>query len=407
MSRLANKRILLGVTGGIAAYKAAELTRLLRKQGAQVRVAMTNAAADFVSPLTFQALSGQPVRLDLLDENEESSMGHIHLARWAELIVIAPATADFMARLRLGMADDLLSTLCLAAEAPMLLAPAMNRAMWSNPATMENVAVLRSRGMRFVGPEEGEQACGEIGVGRMREPLDILDRVGGFFSEGSLAGVKILITAGPTREPIDPVRYLTNRSSGKMGYALALAALDAGASVTLVSGPVAIDTPPGLAELAKVETAADMFQAVMERAEKHAIYIGAAAVADYTPAAFDARKIKKTEDAFTISLARTRDILATVAALPDRPYTVGFAAETEDLEANARLKLESKNLDMIAANRVGQSEGGFDSDANALSVYWPGGEKHLPMAAKSVIAAQLIELISEHYRAKNSTENPR
>lgn len=393
------KRILLGVAGGIAAYKSAELTRLLRGAGASVRVAMTRAAAEFVGPLTFQALSGEPVHLDLLDPREESAMGHIALARWAESIVVAPATADFMAKLRIGLADDLLSALCLAAETPILLAPAMNRAMWANPATQENVRCLEARGMRFVGPEAGEQACGETGFGRMAEPARIVDALAAMFGSQVLAGVRVLISAGPTREPIDPVRFLSNRSSGKMGYALAQAARDAGATVELVSGPVALRPPAGV-ETVDVESAAQMHEAVLSRAARCDIYIGAAAVADYAPAVSAPGKIKKREANLTLELTRTRDILADVAALPNAPFTVGFAAETDGLDEYAREKLSAKRLDMIAANRVGQPRGGFDSDENALRAFWPGGEADLPMTAKARLAVRLVELIAARYRAK-------
>ena len=400
MNRLAEKRILLGVTGGIAAYKAAELTRALRQAGAVVRVAMTRAATAFVAPLTFQALSGQPVHLDLLDAAEESAMGHISLARWADLILIAPATADFIAKLRAGLADDLLAALCLAAQTPVALAPAMNQAMWSNPATQDNIACLAGRGVRLFGPAAGAQACGESGYGRMLEPHEICREAEALFAPACLAGLSVLVSAGPTREAIDPVRYLSNRSSGKMGYALASAALAAGAAVTLVSGPVALSPLRG-AGLVRVESAAEMFEAVLAAAPRHDIYIGAAAVADYTPAAAAASKIKKSGAPLELALAPTRDILAHVAALAEhRPYTVGFAAETDNLEAYARQKLASKGLDMVAANRVGPGLG-FDSDDNALAVFWPGGEARLPVAAKSRIAAQLIELIAERRLAHN------
>jgi len=402
VSRLAEKRILLGVTGGIAAYKACELTRQLIQAGACVRVVMTRAAQSFVAPLSFQALSGNPVHLDLLDTVEESAMGHIRLARWADLILIAPATADFMARLRAGLANELLGAVCLAAEVPILVAPSMNRAMWSNPATQDNASCLAARGIRLLGPAEGGQACGESGYGRMLEPAEICRAMGKFFVQGSLAGRTVLVSAGPTREAIDPVRYLTNRSSGKMGYAMAQAAVDAGAKVTLVSGPVALD-PPMEAQVVRVESAAEMFEAVVGLATRHDIYIGTAAVADYTPATVAEEKIKKHEAALIIRLTRTRDILAAVASLPNKPFTVGFAAETGNLESYAREKLEGKGLDMIAANRVGQAQGGFDSHENALWVCWNGGVKNLPMASKQDIAIQLIELISENYRAKNST----
>lgn len=402
LSQLADKRILLGVTGGIAAYKSAALTRLLRGAGAEVQVVMTRAAMAFATPLTFQALSGNPVHLDLLDQTAESAMGHIRLARWADVILVAPATADFLAKLRAGLADDLLSTLCLAAEVPLALAPAMNQAMWANPATQDNAACLLARGIRLFGPARGEQACGESGFGRMLEPEEIGSEVARLFSGGSLTGLSVLISAGPTREAIDPVRYLTNRSSGKMGYALAEAALAAGAKVTLVSGPVSLSAPRGV-ELIRVESAAQMAGAVLNAAPHHAIYIGAAAVADYTPATIADQKIKKHDAALTLTLTRTRDILNAVADLPSSPFTVGFAAETNNLETYARQKLDNKGLDLVAANQVGQAQGGFDSDDNALSVYWQGGAAHLAMASKSLIATQLIDLIAEHYRAKNPT----
>jgi len=402
VSRLAEKRILLGVTGGIAAYKACGLTRQLIQAGACVRVVMTRAAQSFVAPLSFQALSGNPVHLDLLDTAEESAMGHIRLARWADLILIAPATADFMAKLRAGLADELLGAVCLAAEVPILVAPSMNRAMWSNPATQDNASCLAARGIRLLGPAEGGQACGESGYGRMLEPAEICRAMEKFFVQGSLAGRTVLVSAGPTREAIDPVRYLTNRSSGKMGYAMAQAAIDAGAKVTLVSGPVVLD-PPMEAQVVRVESAAEMFEAVVGLATRHDIYIGTAAVADYTPATVAEEKIKKHEAALVIRLTRTRDILTAVASLPNKPFTVGFAAETGNLESYAREKLEGKGLDMIAANRVGQAQGGFDTHENALWVCWNGGVKNLPMASKQDIAIQLIELISENYRAKNST----
>jgi phosphopantothenoylcysteine decarboxylase/phosphopantothenate--cysteine ligase len=402
MGRLAEKRILLGVTGGIAAYKACELTRLLTQAGACVRVVMTRAATAFVAPLTFQALSGNPVHLDLLDAGEESAMGHIRLARWADLILVAPATADFMAKLRAGQAGELLGALCLAAEAPIVLAPAMNQAMWSNPATQDNAACLAARGIRLQGPAEGGLACGESGFGRMQEPAELCSALEGLFGPACLAGRTVLVSAGPTREAIDPVRYITNRSSGAMGYAIVRAAVDAGADVTLVSGPVSLG-PPQKAALVNVESAAEMFEAVVGLAPRHDIYIGAAAVADYAPATVAAAKIKKCGEAMTLGLTRTRDILAAVASLPaNRPFTVGFAAETDNLESYAREKLASKGLDMIAANWVGQGQGGFDSPENALWVFWRGGEKHLPMASKQDIANQLIELISGNYRAKYS-----
>jgi len=402
---LENKRILLGVTGGIAAYKACELTRQLRTLGAEVRVVMTEAAQTFVTPLTFQALSGQPVATRLLDPVEESAMGHIALARWADLILIAPASADFIAKLRAGLADDLLSAICLAATVPIALAPAMNQAMWNHPATQENLHGLQSRGLVRLGPAEGEQACGESGWGRMLEPADLCQAVQALLGGGRLANTKVLITAGPTREPIDAVRFIGNRSSGKMGYAIAQAAARAGAEVTLVSGPVALQPLRGI-ETIGVETAAQMYDAVLSRAKNADLFIGAAAVADYTPAAVAATKIKKTRDSLTLELTRTADILGAVAALTPKPFSVGFAAETDRLEEYARAKLENKGLDMIAANWVGRPEGGFESDDNALHVFWSGGAAHLPLAAKSLIATQLIDLIAKRLHAKNTIQNP-
>ena len=403
MSALTGQKILLGVTGGIAAYKAAELVRQLRGAGAEVRVVMTRAATEFVTPLTFQALSGHPVHLELLDAGEESAMGHIHLARWADRVLIAPASADVMARLRVGLADDLLTTVCLATTAPIVLAPAMNQAMWQHPATRDNVATLQSRGFRFLGPAEGSQACGETGPGRLLEPAEIVEALVRESGLGRLAGVHVLISAGPTREPIDPVRYLTNRSSGKMGVALAHAALAADARVTLVSGPTALPAPAG-AEWVEVETAAQMADAVLGRAGNADIYIGAAAVADYAPEPA-LHKIKKEADRLILNLVRTRDILAAVAAMKDsRPFTVGFAAETCDLETYARGKLVAKALDMVAANQVGDGMG-FEVDDNAFYICWPGGETRLPTAPKSTLAQQLITLIADRYHAQHSAEN--
>ena len=403
-----NQHILLGVSGGIAAYKSAELVRLLRKQGAEVRVVMTQSAMQFISPLTFQALSGHPVHSELLNADEENAMSHISLARWADLLLIAPATANIIAKLSHGLADDLLSTLYLAATCPVYVAPAMNQAMWHKTVTQENITKLQSHGVRFIGPEQGDQACGETGFGRMSDPTAICQ----YLSQESarqtlstatcLSGMKVLISAGPTREPLDPVRYLTNRSSGKMGYALAQAAFKAGAQVTLVSGPVALATPANI-ELVSVETAAQMHDAVLSRAADHAIYIGAAAVADYSPATLQPEKIKKQSDLATIVLHKTKDILADVAKLDQRPYTVGFAAETHNLDAYARDKLVRKKLDMIAANWVGREQGGFDSDHNALHVFWANGEQILAMTDKSRLAEQLIRLIAERFNAQHST----
>lgn len=392
------KRILLGVSGGIAAYKAAELVRLFRKQGAEVRVVMTQAATRFVAPLTFQALSGQAVRGDLFDAESEHAMDHISLARWADVMVIAPATANLIAKLSHGLADDLLTTLYLAATCPVYIAPAMNQAMWRKPVTQENIAALRRHGVQVIGPAQGEQACGENGFGRMAEPSDIYAALFAKPAAHSLQGLKILISAGPTREPLDPVRYLTNRSSGKMGYALAEAAARAGAEVTLVSGPTQLP-PPAQADYVGVETAAEMHAAVLGRAETHDVYIGAAAVADYTPAEIQPEKIKKQGDRSTLVLRKTSDILAEVAALPGRPFTVGFAAETTDLEAYALDKLTRKNLDMIAANWVGRTQGGFDSEQNALEVFWHGGKYTFAMTGKRQLAEQLLALIAERLKA--------
>lgn len=403
MSALTGRKILLGVTGGIAAYKAAELVRLLRSAGAEVRVVMTRAATAFVTPLTFQALSGHPVHLELLDSDAESAMGHIHLARWADHILIAPASADVIARLRLGVADDLLTTVCLAATSPLLLAPAMNQAMWQHAATQENIVVLKSRGVTLLGPAEGVQACGERGPGRLLEPTAIVDALVAQRVGGVLAGIRVLISAGPTREPIDPVRYLTNRSSGKMGYALAESALALGAEVTLVSGPTALVPPTGV-EMVPVETAANMYGAVLARAGQADIYIGTAAVADYAPEAAP-HKIKKDAASMALNLLKTRDILSAVSGLSEsRPFTVGFAAETQNLEGYARGKLVDKSLDMVAANQVGAGLG-FEVDDNALYVCWPGGETRLPSAPKSILAHQLLTLIADRYHAQDPAEN--
>jgi phosphopantothenoylcysteine decarboxylase/phosphopantothenate--cysteine ligase len=389
-------RVLLGVTGGIAAYKSAELVRRLREQGVEVQVVMTEGARQFVGPLTFQALSGRPVRSDLWDATAEAAMGHIELARWAERIVIAPASADFLARLAHGHANDLLSTLCLATDAPIAVAPAMNRLMWANAATQANVATLRARGVTILGPAEGEQACGETGAGRMVEPAEILaalaPRPG---ATGALAGRKVLLTAGPTRERIDPVRFITNRSSGKMGYAVAEAARDAGADVVIVSGPVNLPTPAGVRRV-DVETAEQMMEAVRAHLPGTDIFIAAAAVSDYRPVQAAAEKIKKTSDSLMLAMSRTTDILATVAAGTPRPFVVGFAAETQNVERNALAKLEGKRLDMIAANQVGDRLA-FDCDDNALTVYWPGGRRELVRAAKRDVATGLVAVIAERY----------
>jgi phosphopantothenoylcysteine decarboxylase/phosphopantothenate--cysteine ligase len=394
------KRILLGVTGGIAAYKSPDLVRRLRERGAEVQVVMTAGARQFVTPLTFQAVSGRPVRSDLWDEAAEAAMGHIELARWADIVLVAPASADFLARLASGRADDLLAALCLATEAPIAVAPAMNRIMWANPATDDNVALLKARGVHVFGPAQGEQACGEVGAGRMLEPLEIIEQlcttlIGG----GPLAGKRVLITAGPTRERIDPVRFISNRSSGKMGFAVAQAAREAGAAVVLVSGPVNLPTPPGVRRV-DVESAAEMLTAVFKELPAD-IFISTAAVADYRPAHPAEQKIKKTTDTLDLEMERTVDVLASVAARSDRPFVVGFAAETESVEQNARLKLMKKNLDMIAANEVGHDKG-FDHEDNQLIVLWRAGRQELGRASKLVLARELIRLIAQSASASRA-----
>ena len=403
MQALADKRILLGITGGIAAYKSAELTRRLRDQGAIVRAVMTPAATEFITPLTLQALSGNPVHTELLDHGAEAAMGHIELARWADLIVIAPATANFIARLSNGLADDLLSTLCLASTAPLLVAPAMNRQMWQNPATQENVARLQDRGVTLLGPASGAQACGETGPGRLLDPDEIVPAIIAAGKTNELAGVRVMVSAGPTREFIDPVRYLSNRSSGRMGYAVARAAEEAGASVTLVSGPVAL-TPPARVRVIEVISAGQMHGSVLAEAASCDIFISAAAVADYRSHETVLHKMKKQDSGINLRLEKTPDILSEVAALANPPFTVGFAAETEHLADNAKQKLANKKLDMIAANRVGDGLG-FDSDENALDVYWPGGSQSLGIASKQKLAMQLMEIIIGRYREKSQEQS--
>jgi phosphopantothenoylcysteine decarboxylase/phosphopantothenate--cysteine ligase len=392
------KRILLGVTGGIAAYKSPDLVRRLRERGAEVQVVMTASAREFVTATTFQAVSGRPVRTDLWDAAAEAAMGHIELARWAEVVLIAPATADFLARLAAGQADDLLTTLCLATEAPVAVAPAMNHIMWANAATRANVGTLQQRGIHIFGPGSGDQACGEVGEGRMLEPLELVDRIAALPNgTGPLLGRRVLISAGPTRERIDPVRFISNRSSGKMGFAVAQAAREAGAEVVLVSGPVSLPTPPGVRRI-DVESAADMLAAVLKEVEGTDIFISTAAVADYRPARPADQKIKKTSDTLDLCMERTSDVLATVAARPDRPFVVGFAAETESVEQNARLKLLKKNLDMIAANEVGHDKA-FDCEDNQLIVLWRNKRHELGKASKLALARELVALIAESFVA--------
>ena len=390
------KRILLGVTGGIAAYKSAELVRRLRERGADVQVVMTAAAREFVGPLTFQALSGRPVRTDLWDSAAEAAMGHIELARWAEAVLVAPATADFIARLAQGRADDLLATLCLASAAPIAVAPAMNRLMWANAATVANIEKLRARGVQILGPAEGAQACGEVGEGRMLEPTELAERLEALLpAAGPLRGRRVLITAGPTRERIDPVRFISNRSSGKMGFAVAQAAREAGAEVVLVSGPVALPTPPGVRRV-DVETAEAMHAAVEAEVASADIFISTAAVADYRPAHPSGQKIKKTSERLQLEMERTIDVLASVAARPNRPFVVGFAAETESVEHHARAKLLRKNLDMIAANEVSHTKG-FDCEDNHLIVLWREARRDLGAGPKIALARELVQLIANSY----------
>ncbi|MEE8108818.1 MAG: bifunctional phosphopantothenoylcysteine decarboxylase/phosphopantothenate--cysteine ligase CoaBC [Gammaproteobacteria bacterium] len=389
------RKILLGVSGGIAAYKSPDLVRRLRERGAEVRVVMTGGAQRFITPLTLQAVSGWPVRTDLWDEHAESAMGHIELARWADLILIAPATANLIARLASGSADDLLGTLCLASQAPLFLAPAMNQQMWANPATQANCARLRERGITLLGPDAGDQACGEVGPGRMLEPLDIAMRLTG---GRALAGRKIVVTAGPTREALDPVRFISNRSSGRMGFAMAQAAAEAGASVILVSGPVYLTAAPGI-DRVDVESAEQMHEAVSEALPGADVFVAAAAVSDYQPASIQHKKIKKDRADMSIALKAAPDILAGVAASRNRPFCVGFAAETDDVEANALAKMKNKNLDMIFANQVGPGLG-FEVPVNSLTAYWPDGKKHFATEDKLILARKLVDLIANRLAGK-------
>ncbi len=403
MHALNGKQILLGISAGIAAYKAAELARLLVKAGAQVQVVMTRSATEFIAPLTLQALTGRVVRVDLFDPQHEAAMGHIELARWADAVVIAPATADLLAQLAAGLAPDLLTTLCLATDAPVLVAPAMNQAMWRHPATQANSERLCARGVQCLGPDAGEQACGDSGPGRMLEPAAMLGEIEQRLSGGRLKGRRVVLTAGPTREAIDPVRFVANRSSGKMGFALAAAFAAQGAAVTLIAGPVALATPRGV-ERVDVESALQMRQAVFDALPDAALFVACAAVADFRPVEVAAHKIKKTERRLTLALERNPDILAEVAALPQRPFCVGFAAETQDLERYAEGKRRAKGLDMIAANRVGASQG-FETDDNALLVIWDGGKAALATQHKSRLAVELVGLIADRFDAQTATED--
>ena len=397
--------IVLGITGGIAAYKAPDLVRRLRERGGDVQIVMTASAEEFVTGTALQAVSGRPIRSNLWDKEAEAAMSHIELARWADIVLIAPATAEVLARIVSGGAPDLLTTICLATEAPLAVAPAMNHVMWNNPATQANRKVLEERGVYILGPGIGSQACGETGAGRMLEPDAIATAVfdlGTSKGEGLLAGKKVVITAGPTREPIDPVRYISNRSSGKMGYAMARAAIAQEAEVVLISGPVNLPEPAG-AEVRSVLSAQDMYEAAHDAMEDADIFIAAAAVADYRPADIKEQKIKKNDESMSIDLVRCPDILASVAALDAGPFTVGFAAETEKVDDYARAKLEKKKLDMIIANRVGD-DCGFDTDDNSVSVFWSDGERRFPTARKSELARNLIELVAQRFYAARGTD---
>jgi phosphopantothenoylcysteine decarboxylase/phosphopantothenate--cysteine ligase len=397
MLSLSNKQIILGVTGGIAAYKAAELCRALVKAGADVRVIMTPSAMEFITPLTFQALSGNRVHTELLDEEAEAAMGHIELSRWADLILVAPASANFIARLSQGRADDLLSTLCLASTSKIALAPAMNQAMYRNQQTRDNLDSLAARGINILGPGSGEQACGDVGPGRMLEPQDIAQMAADLFETGSLAGVNVTITAGPTREAIDPIRYISNNSSGKMGYALARAAMEAGANVVLISGPVALQAPDRV-KLVPVESARQMLDAC--QVVPGDIFISVAAVADYRPAEMASDKIKKSSDTMQLNLLKNPDILATLSLSEARPFCVGFAAETQNLEAYAKKKLEAKKLDLIFANNAAAT---FNSESSLATAYWQDGEFAFPQSSKANLAREMITLIAARYRDSQAT----
>lgn len=400
MHRLNNKRILLGITGGIAAYKSAELVRFLRKAGAEVHVVMTPAACEFITPLTLQALSGNPVHTTMLDPKAEAGMGHIELAKWADAVLIAPASADFMARLAAGMGNDLLATLCLVTRAPIYLAPAMNQGMWLDSATQKNCEVLKERGFTLFGPDEGYQACGDVGPGRMLDPEVLMQHLAQCFESGLLAGKRVVITAGPTREAIDPVRYISNHSSGKMGFALAAAAVEAGASVTVIAGPVHLPTPDRVQRM-DVVTAREMHALALEQSDHCDLFIGCAAVADYRPETVAAAKLKKDpsqpDQTVEIKLVRNPDVVASVAAKAARPFVVGFAAETHGVISYAQDKLKRKNLDLIVANDVGDTSIGFNSDDNMVTVIGPDFEEHLARTSKRQLAGHLIELIARYY----------
>ncbi|WP_261834249.1 bifunctional phosphopantothenoylcysteine decarboxylase/phosphopantothenate--cysteine ligase CoaBC [Vibrio ishigakensis] len=395
MQPLEGKKIVLGISGGIAAYKCAELTRRLTERGAKVKVVMTKAAKEFITPLTMQAVSGSPVGDSLLDPAAEASMGHIEFAKWADLVLLAPATADLIARMSAGMGNDLLTTVVLATDAPVAIAPAMNQQMYKNIATQENIATLKRRGYMIWGPAAGEQACGDVGLGRMLEPMQLVERSIAHFQPGILEGKKIAITAGPTQEAIDPVRFISNHSSGKMGFALAEQAANLGAEVTLISGPVNLPTPAGVARI-DVLSAKEMFEQANAHAIHNDIFIGCAAVADYRPESVADQKMKKTEDSdeLVIRMVKNPDIIASVAALEkNRPFTVGFAAETQNVEQYAMDKLKRKNLDLICANDVSQAGIGFNANDNVLTLFWKDGTEHLPHASKADQARSILEKI--------------
>ncbi|AYN30378.1 MULTISPECIES: bifunctional phosphopantothenoylcysteine decarboxylase/phosphopantothenate--cysteine ligase CoaBC [Buttiauxella] len=399
---LSGKKIVLGVSGGIAAYKTPELVRRLRERGAEVRVVMTEAAKAFITPLSLQAVSGYPVSDSLLDPAAEAAMGHIELGKWADLVILAPATADLIARITAGMANDLVSTICLATPAPVAVVPAMNQQMYRATATQHNLEVLSSRGLLMWGPDSGSQACGDVGPGRMLDPLTIVEMAAQHFTvTKDLQHLNIMITAGPTRERLDPVRYITNDSSGKMGYAIAAAAASRGANVTLISGPVSLPTPPWVKRI-DVTTALEMEAAVQQHVQEQQIFVGCAAVADYRAAAVADEKIKKQGDEITIKMIKNPDIVAGVAALlAHRPYVVGFAAETNNVEEYARQKRMSKNLDLICANDVSQAGQGFNSDNNALHLFWQEGDKVLPLERKELLGHLLLNEIVTRYDEKN------
>lgn len=403
MQRLANKHILLGITGSIAVYKAADLVRRIREQGAEVRVVMTHSATEFVTPMTFQALSGHPVYQHLLDTEAEAGMGHIELARWADIILIAPASANFISKLVQGRADDLLGAICLASTVPLALAPAMNKGMWNNPATQENIRVLQSRGVAMFGPGSGSQACGDIGVGRLQDVDDIMLALSELFLRGFLTGKTVLITAGPTQEAIDPVRFISNHSSGKMGFSLAQAAIEAGARVILVSGPVALKTPSRVTRY-DVISAQDMFESVLAHLAGVDIFIATAAVADYRPVHVATDKIKKNGGTMQLTLEPTVDILAEVKARFPRLFCLGFAAETRNLNHFAQEKMQRKGIDMIAANWVGsaanETDGTFGSDTNAVRLFWHDGDAELTVTTKTKLARQIIEHTAQCYDAR-------